>query len=91
MTESSESEVLAQELSSMAGKLAAVEARLKEVEAVLQRLEPASESTARALEEVSAHWDAVYRAMKRAESFLKAAARAAMAWHARAPRSSSGA
>ena len=67
MTESSESEVLAQELSSLAGKLDAIESRLKEVEGIIQRLEPASESTARALEEVSAHWDAVYRAMKRAE------------------------
>jgi chaperonin cofactor prefoldin len=67
MTENTESEVLAQELSSMAGKLASLEARLKEVEAIIKRLEPASESTARALEEVSAHWDAVYRAMKRAE------------------------
>jgi hypothetical protein len=67
MSESSESEVLAQELSSMAGKLASLDTRLKEVEAIIKRLEPASETTARAMEEVSAHWDAVYRAMKRAE------------------------
>ena len=44
MGASSESEVLAQELSSIA-----------------------AETTARALEEVSSHWDAVYRAMRRAE------------------------
>jgi hypothetical protein len=39
----------------------------KEVEVVIERLEAAAETTARALEEVSAHWDAVYRAMRRAE------------------------
>lgn len=67
MAASSESEVLAQELSNMAGKVGALEARLKDVEAVINRLEGAAETTARALEEVSAHWDAVYRAMRRAE------------------------
>jgi chaperonin cofactor prefoldin len=67
MRASSESEVLAQELSNMAGKIGALEARLKDVEAVIQRLETAAETTARALEEVSSHWDAVYRAMRRAE------------------------
>jgi hypothetical protein len=36
-----------------------------EVEAVIERLEAAAETTA--LEEVSSHWDAVYRAMRRAE------------------------
>jgi hypothetical protein len=67
MGESSESEVLAQELSNVAGKVGALETRVKEVEAVIERLEAAAETTARALEEVSAHWDAVYRAMRRAE------------------------
>jgi len=51
----------------MAGKVAALETRLREVEAVIDRLEAAAETTARALEEVSSHWDAVYRAMRRAE------------------------
>jgi hypothetical protein len=64
---SSESEVLAQELSNIAGKVGALEKRVKEVDTVIERLETAAESTARALEEVSAHWDAVYRAMRRAE------------------------
>jgi prefoldin subunit 5 len=64
---SSESELLAQELSSVSGKVAALETRLTEVEAVIRRLETAAETTARALEEVSSHWDAVYRAMRRAE------------------------
>ena len=67
MGASSESEVLAQELSNIAGKVGALETRVKEVEAVIDRLEAAAETTARALEEVSAHWDAVYRAMRRAE------------------------
>ena len=67
MGASSESEVLAQELSNIAGKIGALETRVKDVEAVIERLEAAAETTARALEEVSAHWDAVYRAMRRAE------------------------
>jgi len=67
MGASSESEVLAQELSGIAGKLGALETRLREVEAVIDRLEAAAETTARALEEVSSHWDAVYRAMRRPE------------------------
>ena len=67
MGASSESEVLAQELSSISGQVGALETRLREVEAVIERLEAAAETTARALEEVSSHWDAVYRAMRRAE------------------------
>jgi septal ring factor EnvC (AmiA/AmiB activator) len=67
MSASNESEVLAQELSSVSDKLAGLETRIREVEAVIGRLEAAAETTARALEEVSAHWDAVYRAMRRAE------------------------
>jgi prefoldin subunit 5 len=62
---SGESEVLAQELSNLAGKVAALEKRTKELDAIIERLETAAETTARALEEVSAHWDAVYRAMRR--------------------------
>ena len=64
---SNESEVLAQELSSLAAKVIDLETRIKEVETVIERLEAAAATTARALEEVSAHWDAVYRAMRRAE------------------------
>ena len=62
-----ETEVLAQELERVGHKIESLEARVKEVEAVIHRLETAAETTARALEEVSAHWDAVYRAMRRAE------------------------
>jgi uncharacterized coiled-coil protein SlyX len=64
---SSESELIAQELSKIAAMVVALETRMSEVETVIERLEAAAATTARALEEVSAHWDAVYRAMRRAE------------------------
>ena len=67
MDDSSESELLARELDSVGSKILALEARLTEVEAVISRLEAVALTTARALEEVSSHWDAVYRAMRRAE------------------------
>ena len=63
----SESELLAQELDHVGSKILALEARVVEVETVIKRLEAAALTTARALEEVSSHWDAVYRAMRRAE------------------------
>ena len=64
---SSESEVLAQELESVGQKIQAFETRLAEVERIIRDLEAAALTTARAMEEVSSHWDAVYRAMRRAE------------------------
>jgi hypothetical protein len=67
MSASSESEVLAQELSNVANRVVALETRMNEVEAIIGRLETVAEKTARGLEEVSSHWDAVYRAMRRAE------------------------
>jgi uncharacterized coiled-coil protein SlyX len=67
MGASSESEVLAQELSNISDRIAALETRLAEVEVVIERLEAAAETTARGMEEISSHWDAVYRAMRRAE------------------------
>jgi len=67
MSQRSESEVLAQGLESLGAKLQALEARLAEVEGIINGLESAAQTTARALEEVSSHWDAVYRAMRRAE------------------------
>jgi len=65
--QSSENEVLAQELEHIGQKIKALESRMTEVEEVIPRLATAAQTTARALEEVSAHWDAVYRAMRRAE------------------------
>ena len=67
MSEPNDTEILAQQLDSIGSKLIAVEKRLAEVEQVIQGLESAARNTARALEEVSSHWDSVYRAMRRAE------------------------
>jgi uncharacterized coiled-coil protein SlyX len=64
---SSESEVLAQELESVGQKIQAFETRLAEVERIIRDLEAAALTTARAMEQISSHWDAVYRAMRRAE------------------------
>ena len=64
---SSEYEVLAQELDSLGEKVHALETRLADVERIIEGLEAAALTTARALEEVSSHWDSVYRAMRRAE------------------------
>lgn len=58
--------MVAQELSDVAEKMRGLEERLAEVERVNSRLEEAALSTARALGEVSRHWDAVYDAMRRA-------------------------
>jgi hypothetical protein len=60
-------EVVAQELSDLGEKLRGLEDRLTEVERVNARLEEAALTTARALGEVSRHWDAVYDAMRRAD------------------------
>jgi hypothetical protein len=62
---SGESELIAQELSSLGHKLNDFDKRLSEVERVNARLEEAALTTARALGEVSGHWDAVYEAMRR--------------------------
>jgi uncharacterized coiled-coil protein SlyX len=64
---SSESEVLAQELESLGQKIQAFETRLAEVERIIRDLEAAALTTARAMEQISSHWDAVYRAMRRPE------------------------
>jgi hypothetical protein len=60
-------EVVAEELSQLAEKMRGLEERLAEVERVNTRLEEAALTTARALGEVSRHWDAVYDAMRRAD------------------------
>jgi hypothetical protein len=65
MSAKAEVELIAQELSAIGLKLEAVEKRLIEVEHVNARLEDAALTTARALSEISAHWDAVYEAMRR--------------------------
>ena len=60
-------EVVAEELSQLAGKMRDLEDCLAEVERVNARLEDAALTTARGLGEVSRHWDAVYDAMRRAD------------------------
>jgi hypothetical protein len=67
MAASSESEVIAQQVSALTGRVAAAEARLGEIDKVIARLEGAALTTARALQEISHHWNAVYDAMRRAE------------------------
>jgi hypothetical protein len=62
-----QAELIAQEVSGLAERLSALEKRLGEVERVNARLEQAALTTARALQEISGHWDAVYEAMKRRE------------------------
>ena len=64
---SSESEVIAQQLSALGVRVEMVEARLAEVDPVIARLEGAALTTARAMQEISQHWDAVYEAMRRDE------------------------
>jgi hypothetical protein len=59
--------VVAEELSKLGEKWRDLEERVAEVERVNARLEDAALTTARALGEVSRHWDAVYDAMRRAD------------------------
>ena len=64
---SDESELLAQQVSGLNKKFAELEKRVTDSEKVNARLEQAALITARALQEVSGHWDAVYEAMRREE------------------------
>ena len=67
--------MIAEEVSDLGRRLAILETRLSEilirvqdVERVNTRLEGAALMTARALAEISGHWDAVYEAMGRRET-----------------------
>jgi hypothetical protein len=60
-------EVIAQELSGLGGRVRELEKRMLEIERVNGRLEDAALTTARALQEISGHWDQVYEAMRRHE------------------------
>ena len=60
--------LIAQQVSGLVEKFEALERRVGEVERVNARLEAAALTTARALEEIAGHWDAVYEAMRRPES-----------------------
>ena len=65
---SGESELLAQQVSGINEKVADLEGRMADVERVNARLEQAALNTARSMAEISRHWDAVYEAMRRAET-----------------------
>ena len=58
-------EAVAAQLSQLGEQWRDLEQRVTEVERVNARLEEAALTTARALGEVSHHWDAVYDAMRR--------------------------
>jgi hypothetical protein len=60
-------EVIAREVSGYQARFEAIEGRLADVEKVNARLEAAALTTARALQEIARHWDAVYEAMRREE------------------------
>ena len=71
--------MIAQELSGLSERLTGVEnrvtdllGRMADVEKVNTRLEEAALTTARALSEVSGHWDAVYEAMRRKDTSQEA-------------------
>jgi predicted nuclease with TOPRIM domain len=68
MSDVDDYEVLAEELSKLGEKWRDLEERVAEVERVNARLEEAALTTARGLGEVSRHWDAVYDAMRRADT-----------------------
>jgi hypothetical protein len=67
-----DTEMIAQELSLLGHKLDDLENRLAAVEKVNTRLEDAALTTARALGEISGHWDAVYEAMRRKDESQEA-------------------
>ena len=73
--ERGDSELIAEELSDIGHRVTALENRLSDVlmrladaEKVNARLESAALTTAKGLQEVSRHWDAVYEAMRRSEA-----------------------
>ena len=59
---------LAERLTALDEKVGFFERRMAEIERVNARLEDAALTTARALQEISGHWDAVYEAMRREQS-----------------------
>jgi hypothetical protein len=68
-----DAEMIARELSALGHKLDECDQRLAAVEQVNARLEEAALTTARALAEISGHWDAVYEAMRRKDESQQAA------------------
>jgi hypothetical protein len=62
-----EYDIIAREVSGYRTRFETIEKRLEDVEKVNARLEAAALTTARAMIEISQHWDAVYEAMRRPE------------------------
>jgi predicted nucleic acid-binding Zn-ribbon protein len=67
-------ELIAQEVSSLGPRIQELEERLDvleeqiaDVQKVNARLEAAALTTARSLQQIATHWDAVYKAMRREE------------------------
>jgi cell division septum initiation protein DivIVA len=58
-------ETIAQEVSALGQRISSLEQRLDHVEEVNAGLEEAALNTARALQEISSHWDRVYEALRR--------------------------
>jgi hypothetical protein len=58
-------ETIAQEVSALGVRVSELEQRLEHVERVNTGLEEAALTTARALQEISSHWDQVYEAIRR--------------------------
>jgi hypothetical protein len=72
-SELSEFDIIAREVSGYRTRFEAIEKRLDEVEKVNARLEDAALITARALQEIAGHWNAVYEAMRRKDESQLAA------------------
>jgi len=64
----SEVEMVAQEMHRLAEEVRSLQERVRDVEKVNARLEVAALTTARSLQEISAHWNALYEAMRRVET-----------------------
>lgn len=61
-------ETIAQEVSALGLRVSDLEERLEHAEKVNTGLEEAALTTSRALQEISAHWDRVYEAMRRKDT-----------------------
>jgi uncharacterized coiled-coil protein SlyX len=67
MSASSDFELIAQQVNAAAVRIRTLEKRLAELDRVVGRLEGAALTTARSLQQISHHWDAVYEAMQRVD------------------------
>ncbi len=61
-------ETIAQEVSALGLRVSELEERLEHVEKVNTGLEEAALTTARALQDISTHWDKVYEAIRRKDT-----------------------